>query len=1395
MSAKLDSKNYTFSKLLSENSLVQTWLATKNKSGENCIIKTISASNELDDNTKNSFLLKSFEAQQNIKTKSILTAKRKTVENGNLLIEYPYLNPADWRSLTLRDFWLHFPNSLIQICLVVDYIHLLDLVHCDLKLGNFMLNIKNGKPKICLIDLDFLCFSGTSPMAKIYGSPNYIAPEIIENRKIIRQTDNYSVGIILSECIDFLKKGNGIQVDESDISINKINSLIKKLTMKQAESRPLILINALAQLKIINKQELEFGQKTILTSLLISKYWTEKAGSLKKKTGLNDLLINKTNIYGLHQELIEDLNYVFLKKPAKFLQILKYLITKSTISLYDHYWQIDVSDEIIDFIYKNAKSSYGWNPSVDYILHDINEIGHLIDLAKRINNSDKNIPSLKSYLQLQKAVDQYDEINIANKEYALSEILNALSKLAVFLGRSNEAIAYLTNLLQLQQDDDKAVLDILYRLSFLEITRHRFAEANIWIEKGLTTKVNVEEGDIQGDLLRLKAWILSQRGEHGQSKKLLLMAENMAKAGDHDNLLAKVQHDFGMLFWRQGDYSKAEKYLLRSAVLKQKYGSKVGLSASYVNLSLLYFGQSNYKKAVNYGELSLNIAGKESDNTILDNVFMTLAVAQSRLNNVMEVSRWLESIRATNSFKNNRLAKQKYYFCKAATNSNLGNYQAALESFEIGKQFVHANDPKRGIAEAEIVLAKIALYQGKPSDCTDHIKNAKSLFEDLHDNASLSEVELIEKLNNEINLEKDQQSELMKILRELIKSRCFYYGAVCLIYMLLTRNGNEISSALKISFPLLPLIKSSEIPLFKAISQLAGTRGNILRKRHFDITRLKNCFGILDASGDKFFALLLCEKIAEHYLSNSQIKLAFVFLKHADQIAINLDNRRFSDTVKEKIKSLNVKSTETFLVQKTILGISEIISDINDYETAVTKLLQFVVQETGAERGALLIASADNPKKLQIKSSINCDKASLKDIENISRSIPAHVSKQQKPLIIEDALNHKQTKEFKSIVIHNIRSVICIPIAIKDRNIGVLYLDHHTIPGLFDIGDILFVKSIGNFISTVLSSLHSFKEVDISRQQFKKQLEALGLTNKIIYCSKVMSELFDNLPNVAKSNASVLILGESGTGKELICNMIHKLSLRANAPLVKLNSSAIANSLIESELFGVARKVATGVEPREGKFSAADGGTLFLDEIGDMPIEIQAKVLRVVDDQTFEKVGSNNTISIDVRYIYATNKNLKVLIDEGKFREDLYYRINTIEIVVPPLRSRPEDIPELIDHFLASFISDKSEYPTFSEGSLFCMLSYKWPGNVRELRNLIERFCILFKGQEIKIENLPIAIAESDGADSELLLKAKIYELLQKYDWNQTKVAEILEIPLTTLRRKIRKFNLHKDKK
>jgi DNA-binding NtrC family response regulator len=295
-----------------------------------------------------------------------------------------------------------------------------------------------------------------------------------------------------------------------------------------------------------------------------------------------------------------------------------------------------------------------------------------------------------------------------------------------------------------------------------------------------------------------------------------------------------------------------------------------------------------------------------------------------------------------------------------------------------------------------------------------------------------------------------------------------------------------------------------------------------------------------------------------------------------------------------------------------------------------------------------------------------------------------------------------------------------------------------------------------------------------------------------------MQAIFKTVSQIASSRASVLVTGESGTGKELIAAAIHQRSPRAKGPFVKLHCAALAESLLESELFGHERGAFTGaLTRRDGRFSQANHGTLFLDEIGEIAPSVQVKLLRFLQEREFERVGGNETISVDVRVIAATNRNLQQMVAEGKFREDLYYRLNVINLEMPALRDRPSDVPLLASHFLRKYAAENAkEVRGFSAEALDCLTGYGWPGNVRELENVIERAVVLAESAEISVANLPAQFASAKarqglqipGATMDEIERYAITRTLESTGGSTSEAGKILDISVRKIQYKLHEY-------
>ncbi len=353
--------------------------------------------------------------------------------------------------------------------------------------------------------------------------------------------------------------------------------------------------------------------------------------------------------------------------------------------------------------------------------------------------------------------------------------------------------------------------------------------------------------------------------------------------------------------------------------------------------------------------------------------------------------------------------------------------------------------------------------------------------------------------------------------------------------------------------------------------------------------------------------------------------------------------------------------------------------------------------------------------------------------------------------------------------------------------------------GAFD-----FVTKPVNFDRLEIIIRRALESVSLKEEntELKRKLGSSFGVKGMIGNSAKMKNIIETIEQVAPTRTTVLITGESGTGKELVAQAIHQCSGRTGK-FVPVHCSALPDNLIESELFGHERGAFTGaVEMRKGRFELAEGGTIFLDEIGEIPLHIQVKLLRVLESRSFERIGGSETIITDARVVAATNRDLKKMVEEGTFREDLFYRLDVVSLEIPPLRERKEDIPLLVKHYLDVFNKENGKDIGITETAMASLCAYAWPGNIRELRNCVERMVVLCRGKMIELENVPVDVREGvtpgiaktvlaqPSCDLECNEKMLIERALNECKGNRTKAAEKLGISRRTLHRKLHTYNL-----
>lgn len=450
-------------------------------------------------------------------------------------------------------------------------------------------------------------------------------------------------------------------------------------------------------------------------------------------------------------------------------------------------------------------------------------------------------------------------------------------------------------------------------------------------------------------------------------------------------------------------------------------------------------------------------------------------------------------------------------------------------------------------------------------------------------------------------------------------------------------------------------------------------------------------------------------------------------------------------------------------------------------------LIDSVVELTDAAKGLLLLAEDGD---FAVRVARHVDAGTLTDDEHrLSDSVLQWVAEHHEPIVVADARNDEQFHNAQSVIDLQLSSVMCAPLLDDGQLLGAVYVGNDRVADLFDDLDLELLSVFTAQLSLVVSNAILLDELETDRDRLEQQLQQRRF-GSLIGASDQMEPVFHAIDRVAPTDVTVLITGETGTGKELVARELHHRSNRADGPCVTLNCGAIPENLLESELFGHVEGAFTGADAtRDGKFHAADGGTIVLDEIGEMPPDLQVKLLRVLQERTVSRVGSNQRDPVDIRILAATNRDLEDDVETGDFREDLYYRLNVVEIELPPLRERGDDVV-LIARYLIDKISDELDIAPrqLSRDAVRALKKYDWPGNIRQLENRLKKALVMSTSSTLNAEDLDLPasampeIKPLDEAKEEFALEY-VLEILERNDGNRSQTARDLDVdPRTVFR-------------
>ncbi|MBU0551042.1 sigma 54-interacting transcriptional regulator [Myxococcota bacterium] len=516
-------------------------------------------------------------------------------------------------------------------------------------------------------------------------------------------------------------------------------------------------------------------------------------------------------------------------------------------------------------------------------------------------------------------------------------------------------------------------------------------------------------------------------------------------------------------------------------------------------------------------------------------------------------------------------------------------------------------------------------------------------------------------------------------------------------------------------------------------------------------------------------------------------------LEHDDEIKLGETRLRFR-LWDEPAPSIERRSFEDeFEAYRRLADFSARLAERQEVSDLFEALMDEVISLTGADKGFLLMV--DEEGLLSVRTARNIQRETIDEgLDDVSDSIIKKVLTTRKPLIVSDALNDTYFQSSRSVLQLKLCSVMCVPLIFQGSLLGLIYVGNNNIVNLFEQRSLEVLSVFASQAAMLMEHALQREALSHDNARLRQALEGQRF-GEIIGSCDAMRLVFRKVEKVAATDISVLILGETGTGKELIAREIHRRSPRADGPFVAVNCGAIPESLMESAFFGHRRGAFTGaVDNKMGSFQAAHKGTIFLDEIGEMPVHLQVKLLRAIQEKMITRIGDNKPTRVDARIVVATNVDLEQAIRDGRFREDLYYRINVVSVHLPPLRDRGEDVVVIARYLLHTFAEElKRPVNGFSNEALIAMRKHAWPGNIRELQNRLKKALVLAEGVKITSDDLDLdEEALSDRvlplADAkEAFQRRYIDQILALNDGNRTKTARDLGVDPRTIFRHLEK--------
>ncbi|HVT03032.1 MAG TPA: sigma 54-interacting transcriptional regulator [Thermoanaerobaculia bacterium] len=884
---------------------------------------------------------------------------------------------------------------------------------------------------------------------------------------------------------------------------------------------------------------------------------------------------------------------------------------------------------------------------------------------------------------------------------AILKSAGIMKKIGKVLAKRTEwssALTYFQNAMQIYQrlGTPLEVGEMQNRIAAIHVDKGDFVEAELSAAEAAKLIESTALASAHGYVKNVQGIIASARGDLARAETLFEGALEIAEKVGSVQLRKVTLTSLGNVLYKLGRWEEALDYFRRNLEQSENEGDLWDLVTSYNNVAMIEFSRGNFHSASALFERSLRIDEKlgasEQEASALEHLGESLEM----------VGRWTEARErfeqclALQGFDESRPGRVSVYVPLARLCAKIGDMPKALRYAHRCFDAAERSRDESLMAEAAFVLAQIESERENFEEASRYIDVALSLFKE---NGKVHAVARALTFAADLAFRQQRWDEAAssaeegaRMARELGDQFTFAQGQAVLGKILFTKGEREAAEA---NFSMAHQI-FDELETPYELGRLLFDIG-LLREEPEDATQV----------------LRRAVKIFERLEATPELERARGALFRIRPTGKGPDS--------------------------SVVGLYEVVKIINStlsVEEVLNRVLDIALRRLRAERGMILLIDPIT-SALRTRVARNIREGSEGGSKRSPQTIIREVIQTGHSVISADARSDERFVDSETVISENIVSTLCVPLVIKDRIAGAIYVDHRETRHLFSQRDLNFLEAFADQAAIAIENARLYEELEQARVRLSLENETLRKEvlqerhlDSVVGQSEIVARIQFTIKKAASSSSTVLIRGESGTGKGLIARIIHNVSSRRNGAFIKFNCAALPETLAESELFGHEKGAFTGADRRKlGRFELANGGTIFLDEIGKVSLAIQSKLLRVVEDKEFERVGGTQTIKTDVKIIAATNLEIEKAIELGTFREDLFYRLNIIPVFLPPLRERKEDIPVLSEHFIRKICKDLGVDPKRLEpGILELFDSYHWPGNVRELEATLHRAIVMSSG-------------------------------------------------------------------